>query len=241
MTGNDQEEIESARILVRENLFDEAKQTLFRIMTRITDEKNPVLNQARDLLQQIQNTELDELIHRTRIRKRPEKVEDPKEVIQKLESDLNLAESSSLAAPVDHEIWSVEGATDQVSQSIDLAIAFYEMGCFADSLRHLRKAEKKIRIESTFLGEQGVFVIAFQAMNLISMGKAFEAKVKIEPVLMEPDLAHEQKLILYYAMGSIEQALQDESMAKSWFQKISQTDPDYRDVRQRIKVLNRNS
>jgi tetratricopeptide (TPR) repeat protein len=118
-------------------------------------------------------------------------------------------------------------------------VAFYEMGCFGDVLRELKRAEKKIRIEESFLGELGVSVVALYAQTLVKLGQAFQAKVYLEPILIEPDLLHEQKTILYYTMGLAEQALDEKKNAKAWFQKVAMTDPDFKDVQQRIRLLSK--
>ena len=81
-----------------------------------------------------------------------------------------------------------------------------------DTIRELKRAEKKIRIEESFLGELGISAVALHADALVKLGHSFQAKIYLEPILVEPDLLHEQKIILYYTMGLAEQALEDKSL-----------------------------
>ena len=138
---------------------------------------------------------------------------------------------------MENELWNVNESPTTAVGLFDLAVAFYEMGCFGDALRELRRAEKKIRIEESFLGELGVSVVALYAQTLVKLNQPFNAKIYLEPILLEPDLPHEQKIILYYTMGLTAQALEEKSNAKGWFQKVVASDPDFKDVQQRIRLL----
>lgn len=226
---NNNDELESARILIQENLFEEAKHVLFRMLTRISDPQSSAYRRARELLARIEAIELNDLLTKTSRSKPVKNFEDS--------SAPGIFEDTD--APIEDEQWVVDGTPSTAQGLFDLAVAFYEMGCFGDALRELRRAEKKIRIEQSFLGELGVSVVALQAQTLVKLGQAFQAKVYLEPVLIEPDLLHEQKIILYYTMGLAEQSLEEKSAAKGWFQKVAVTDPDFKDVQQRIRQLSK--
>jgi tetratricopeptide (TPR) repeat protein len=229
-----EDEVESARILMREGLAEEAKKTLYRLLAH-----QPQFSPALKLLKQIQDVELKALFEPDRRmagpRKKPTpRYEPPEQVIEKLERDLQL--DPEMEVQGDAERWVVSQEVPH-RERVDLAVAFFEMGCFADALRELTKVEKQIRVEKTFLGEEGVAVVAMIAQCLVQLNRAFEAKSKLEPILTETDLRHEDKLTLYYCMGLAEQALGHSEIALGWYQKISESDLDFRDVRVRIKLM----
>ena len=231
------DELESAKILIQENLYDEAKHVLFRLLTRTPDTQSFDNRRARELLKKIEEIEMKELYSKPSRSKTKVILEDQDAVISKLESDLQLNVGDEKRSSMDDEQWIVRGVPSSAKELFDLSIAFFEMGCFADALRELQRAEKKIRIENSFLGELGVSIVALTGQTLIQLGQAFNAKIYLEPVLLEPDLPHEQKVILYYTMGLIEQSLDDKTSARGWFQKVVVSDPDFKDVQQRIRLM----
>jgi tetratricopeptide (TPR) repeat protein len=235
-----EDEVESARILVREGLVEEAKKTLYKVLAY-----KPDFRPALEILKQIEAIELKELFRESPLgssRKKNPVMEDIDSLIESLDRDLGLGLNADVASPdANQEIWNAvvdSNSADLDSQArFDLGVAFYEMGCYADALRELYRAEKKIRIEQTFLGKTGLAVASLISQCLVQVGRAYEAKAYLEPILTEPDLKHEDKLVLYYSMGLTEQALGHPKNAIGWFQKISETDSDFRDVQIRLRQL----
>lgn len=241
MSGNENDDLESARILIQENLLDESKRILFRMLTRISDTNSISYRRAREMLSQIEKIELDELMNKAPRGKRTPRVEDPTRLIHSLEKDLSMEPIDSEMPIMEVEQWSVVGERLPAREHLDLAVAFFEMGCYGDAIRELKKAEKRIRIEETFLGELGVSIVALQAQALIELGQPFDARIYLEPILLESDIPHEQKIILYYTMGLAEQALENKISAKAWLQKVKDTEPNFKDVEQRLRHLNHSS
>lgn len=241
MSGNENDDLESARILIQENLLDESKRILFRMLTRISDTNSISYRRAREMLSQIEKIELDELMNKAPRGKRTPRVEDPTRLIHSLEKDLSMEPIDSEMPIMEVEQWSVVGERLPARELLDLAVAFFEMGCYGDAIRELKKAEKRIRIEETFLGELGVSIVALQAQALIELGQPFDARIYLEPILLESDIPHEQKIILYYTMGLAEQALENKISAKAWLQKVKDTEPNFKDVEQRLRHLNHSS
>lgn len=237
MSASNDDALESARILIQENLFEEAKRVLFRLIAQAADPHSSSVRRAQELLKKIEQIEINELVSKPCRQGAKSPVEDSKQVISALERDLQLEEDNFAALPADHEWWNVEAGPSTARELFDLAVAFYEMGCFADALRELRRAEKKVRIENTFLGELGVSIVALSAQSLISLGQAFDAKIYLEPVLLESDIPHEQKTILYYVMGLADEALGEKASARGWFNKVIESDPDFKDARQKVRLL----
>jgi hypothetical protein len=239
MSGSENDDLESAKILIQENLLDEAKRILFRLIARIQKTDSHAYRRAREMLARIESIEMKALLSISPQQKKPPAFDDQTRVIQGLEKDLEIELNESSDSTLSKEWWSPAAGPLTAQDLFDLAVGFHEMGCHADAIRELRKAEKKIRIEQSFLGELGVSIVALHAQSLVDLGRAFEAKINLEPVLLEPDVPHEQKILLYYMMGLAEQALENKTTAKAWFQKVRDSEPGFRDVDQRLKALGR--
>ena len=223
------DEVESAKILFQEGLFEEAKKKLYQILIVI-----PNFKAALVLLEKIQKQEERSLLETSGARSREKAIrtENPDHILKKLESDLGIQiEPSSQNG---EERWASAGSLS-AKEHFDLGVAFFQMDCFGDAIRELKKSERKIRQEQTFLGELGVSVVALLAESQVKLGRAFEAKSSLESVLTEPDLKHEEKIILFYVMGLIEEDLGHSKESKGWFQKVLNADPDFRDVQFRLK------
>jgi tetratricopeptide (TPR) repeat protein len=241
MSSTENDDLESAKILIQENLLDEAKRTLFRLIAHHGDPASFVNLRAREMLQSIETIEMKNIHSWSGIRERRKpRVEDADRLIEKLERDLQFTIEEDPSSAVVAEQWAAVDAMLTVRDLLDLAVGYFEMGCYPDAIRELKKAEKKIRIEESFLGELGVSIVALHAQSLIELGQAFDARIYLEPILLEPDLPHEQKIILYYTMGLAEQALENKNTAKAWFQKVKSTEPGFRDVDLRIRILEQN-
>ncbi len=224
------DEIESAKILFQEGLLEEAKKKLYQVLIQA-----PGFAPAKNLLDKIFKDEERTLLEsssRTPSQKKA-KPENPDPILKKLEEDLGISLGESLPTG-DQENW-VSNESLSAKEHYDLGVAFFEMECYSDAIRELRKAERKIRLEQTFLGELGVSVVALLCESWIKAGRAFEAKSHLEPVLSEPDLRFEEKIILFYLMGVIEEDLGHLPESRSWLQKVVDSDPAFRDAQFRLK------
>jgi tetratricopeptide (TPR) repeat protein len=225
-----EDELQSAKILFQEGLLEEAKKKLFQILIAA-----PNYQRAHDLLKQIQSHELKSLLGPTPNHQRPKKTktEDPVLIIDQLNADLGLGLDLNGFDP-DQENWVIQTELS-AREHFDVGVAFFEMGCYRDAIRELRSAERQIRMEQTFLGELGVSVVALHSEALVQLGRAYEAKAFLEPVLSEPDLKREEKNVLFYVMGLVEESLGKLNEARGWFQKVFDLEPDFRDTRFRLK------
>jgi len=227
-----EDELQSAKILYQEGLNEEAKKKLYLIL--ISSPQNP---RAHDLLNQIKEEELEALLnqHAPSTHYKNPRVENAERIIDKLNSDLDLGLKLDGLDP-QVENW-IPHLSLKSREHYDLGVAFFEMGCYRDAIRELRSSEKKIRIEQTFLGELGVAVVALHAECLLLIGRAYEAKENLMPILNEPDLKHEEKTVLFYVMGRIEEDLGSIPVAQGWFQKVLEIDASFRDAGHRLKQL----
>lgn len=226
------DEVASAKILFQEGLIDEAKKVLFRVLMKV-----PNFKPAIALLAQIQLKEEKLLLddESEALNRKPSRPDDRNAIEQKLFQDLGLESDSSKNTPHSETWISVE--TIRPEEYYDLGVAFFEMDCFLDAIRELRKAEKRIRLEGSFLGSLGVAVVALIAECLHKNGDSFQAKAYLAPVLSEPEIRHEEKIILFYVMGLIDSALGNLQESKAWFQKVINQEPDFRDAAFRLQTL----
>ena len=226
------DELQSAKILFQEGLLEESKKKLYQILIGM-----PAYQSAQDLLKQIQSQELKGLLSQSLSLSRPKKIptEDASRIIQKLNEDLGL-NLDIKAFDADRENW-IHPINLNAKEHYDVGVAFFEMGCYRDAARELRAAEKKIRMEQTFLGELGVSVAALYSETLVLLGSPYDAKVFLEPILAEPDLKLEEKNVLFYVMGLALESLGQLKQSKSWYQKVYAIDPGFRDTEFKLKQL----
>ncbi len=225
-----EDDLASAKILFSEGLLEEAKRLLYRMLLH-----SPHYRKGRELLDQIGKFEIEHLYDTTPRTLGKIVLEDPDEVVRRLESDLGLDEANGIPES-GAEIWKHSIDLDARS-SLDLGIAFFEMGCFQDAGRELRHAIKQVLQEKSSLGEVGLSATALLAESLVLSCEAFGAKMVLEPVLSDSELLHEDKTCLYYLMGRAEESLGHSASAKGWYEKVVQTDPSFRDAEFRLRFL----
>lgn len=228
------EDIASAKILFQEGLFDEAKKLLFKILFHL-----PQYKPARQMLEQIQEKEEQALLSQSTTSRKTVSKEKPnpvvEDVLNQLDRDLSLGLHEVHPAE-DKEIW-VTDSKLSAYEHYDLGVAFFEMSCYRDAIRELKRAEKKIRQEETFLGPLGVAVVALCAECMLITGEGFQAKLDLDVVVQEPDLELAEKIPLFYIMGRIELELGHREPARAWLSKVIALEPDYRDVKVLLQKL----
>ncbi len=227
------DEVESAKILFQEGLLDEAKRLLHRVLI-----SSPSYSRASRLLKDIQKAELDLILNRSQsLSVDRKKLEDPEGILRKLEADLGITiEEQSGAFNPTQENW-IHTMELGPRERFDLAVGFFEMGCFRDADRELMEALRQVRLQNSSLDEAGVSIVALRAEALIRLENAFEAKMFLAPILNEPEISHELKLPLYYLAGLAEEILGSRAEAKAWFEKVVEIDPLFRDANFRIRLL----
>jgi tetratricopeptide (TPR) repeat protein len=225
-----EDDLESARILFSEGLLEEAKRTLHRMLL-----VQPNYKRGRDLLDQILKHELEHLYDAAPRAQAKVVVESPDEVIRRLEGDLGLLEGDSVLE-AGNENWK-HGTDLDARSSLDLGIAFFEMGCYRDAARELQGTLRLVRQSSSELGELGLSAVALYAESLLLLEEAFDAKMLLEPPLSDTGLRHEDKTALYYLMGRVEERLGHRDQAKGWYGKVVQSDPGFRDAEFRMRIL----
>jgi tetratricopeptide (TPR) repeat protein len=255
------DQMQSARILMGEGIFEDAKRILRRIL--LTD---PSLVEARKHLEEIHETELKQIFGesetpRHRLRRAAEPIT-PIEisadiVMQGLDRDLKLgifdergdagdegraaqlslfkdkAAMERFGARMDEDFGGAPAA-----ERIDLGIAFLEMGLYDLAVRHFQAATSRLVLEELKEGtprEPALAATGLLAYALILGGRAFEATIRLQPLLNDVELDKSRKLDLIYLMGRAFEAMGKLEEARQWFGQAAEIDPAYRDVLERLR------
>lgn len=225
------EDVQTARILFQEGLLEEAKKTLYQILLR-----SPGYTRAQELLQQIRAVEEKDLLLERPISRNkpppPPKINSD-ELIAKLTRDLDLP-LDEMEIDGTKPYWSEPQVSISSQESYDLGVAYFLMGFYYDSIRELDRTIRSVRTEQTVLGDLGLSAVVLKAESMLLMGDGFGAKLFLEPVLVEPEIPHENKAPLFYVMGRIEEMLGERTSARGWYSKTIILEPHYRDVDMRI-------
>jgi tetratricopeptide (TPR) repeat protein len=253
--------LHSARILVTEGLFEDAKKILHRIL--IQDSSNAL---ARQQLEEIHATELKQIFGDTetrkpyarRIRLDVSKI-DSDAMMRQLDKDLNLGVFSPEPPPaIGNELSLLEDpalvsafcenlerdlSKASVQDWIDLGIGFLEMDLVQIAARLFAGACRKLDLEFTeqSLSQENeearlsaTFLLSF---SLIIVGRPYEAISKIQPLLTEIHLKTEQKTELFYLMGRTYESMRKWGLATEFYEQVIEVDAQYRDVDLRIRKV----
>ncbi len=236
------DQLESARILAGEGLFEEAKRVLRKIL--ISD---PRYTPARKKLEELQEDELKKLLaegeeqkHRYRVKKVEEDQPfegDPRVVEEQLDQELGLGldwSTPDLGETLD-DVWFgspeslrefVQKLDREVSGNsardlLDLGIGFLEMD--------LPKIAAHLFTQSSKDAEWEHAARALHADALLRAGNALEAAQHLDLALRNPEIPNEQKIELSYWMGRSQEALGRVKSAIRWYESVLLADSQYRD------------
>ena len=254
-----EDQMESARILTREGLIDEAKRILRKIL--IADPHYVV---ARKALQEIHETELKQIFapERRRISVR-RKTQEPmpteseaEELLRTLDRDLQLGifdqsrskepesnhpilssveDQEEYARNLEAELKSGRGTPFSHLDRLDLGIAFLEMGLPAVALRQFRAALHSLTPDPMADPEVVLSAKALIAQALIQLGRSFEATLEIQPILRDSEVKATSKVEFLYLMGRAYETQGKDEVARKWFEQVRQIDARYRDVEERLR------
>ncbi len=247
-----EDQLESARILMNEGLLEEAKKVLRKIILA-----DPHHVGARQRLDEIHEAELKQIFGSEDRRRRilgddadaalsgESPAENADDVMRRLNRDLalgmleedieqpllaelslfqNADEMEKFVARVDRDL-----ANAKPSDRIDMGIAFLEMGFYEFAARQFRVAAQEPSVVTQ--------ASALLAHALIASGRAFDATLVLETVIMDSELKPEEKIDFLYLMGRAHERLGQRSVALAWYRQAYELDPKYRDVNERIQTL----
>lgn len=160
------------------------------------------------------------------------------EIIKSLEKDFDLTISDPVSG-VEKNLRTLRDRIDeQVGEGnqkirIDLGVAFFEMGLFAEAetqfLAASAGADENTRLDATFLAAQAMyarkdFTGAAQILNSLAREKGWEDS---------------ELVAVLYLLGQVHEALKQADDSLSCFQRVAAVDSNFRDVRERIDRLTR--
>ncbi|MBI2606559.1 MAG: hypothetical protein HYW49_10825 [Deltaproteobacteria bacterium] len=238
-----EEELRRGRALIGENFLEDAKKLLRRILIRV-----PGQVEARALLDEIQAREMRDLLGHvdstgsaanTGVESGEIAGIDPREVLEKLDADLQLgiAKSDGRVVP---DLFADEGVHEAYRkrvvaaalalpprERIDLGVANLEMGLHETAAQVFETVARyaDYRIEGAYL----------LGLALIAGGKAIEATLKLEPLVRDFNLAESEKTDLLYLMGMAFEALRDPKRAREFYRRVYRLNPKYRDVADKVR------
>lgn len=221
------DQIESAKILQQEGLFDDAKKILRKILLA-----EPNRWEVKEILDEIQNVEIKQLLsdsgYSPQKRRNTDILLDTNIVsteimLRRLELDLKLSTTSC----VDEEPLKFQWTHASARDSLDLGTAFFEMGLFKTARKVLETAHKD---EQERLG-----ALSLIAQCWINEHKPYEVTHLLEPVLAEAETTREEKLDLIYWMARAFEQMQYDDLAIQWYEEVIELNPDYRDSVERLK------
>jgi pilus assembly protein FimV len=139
--------------------------------------------------------------------------------LSNLVSELQLQEEEDASSAVD-------GQTHY-----DLGIAYKEMGLLEDAVRELRLAAR----------DPARQIDCFTVLGICyrEQGRPDEAVRMIEGFLAEEGAAGEKAPGIVYEMAAAQEEAGKASEALKWFERVSEIDPEFRDVRERLSSLRR--
>ncbi|MCC7440059.1 MAG: hypothetical protein IT285_00410 [Bdellovibrionales bacterium] len=250
--------IESAQILVREGLLEEAKKTIRRVMLH-----NPGNLTAKALLAEIHDQELQQIFseHQPggRLQRRRSRVHDPLAgvdpalVLRNLDTDLRLGLAEEFQA---QEAVSARGlfpdlaALERFSQKLeldlkelaprdrmDVGIAFMEMGIPEVAVRQFEAVIELCRRGSEPDTANELVAVSLMAGAYLGSGRPYEAMQTVERYLSDTDVPEVEKIHLMYLMGRALEAASRGAEAVDWFARVTELEPGYRDAAQRQRDL----
>lgn len=235
--------LESAKILAGEGLMEDAKKILRKILFR--DPQNVT---AKQRLETIHDAEVKQLLNanaeltsdniKGAKQIYPASREELEFLLKGLEADLSLetesdqlkelfsSEQDLIRYQMSLEV-ELQGCTSR--DRLDLGIAFAEMGLLDVAIGQVRIAALDPDLEFS--------AIALIAQWLYEKDRAYDALSEIEPILSSADYQPHEKIPYYYLAAISNLRLGRKAQAIARFKLISDLEPEYRDVAERLKEL----
>lgn len=117
---------------------------------------------------------------------------------------------------------------DECDAHYDLAIAYREMGLLDDAIRELEIVRR---------GGRELESLSLMASCELELNRPSKAVEHLRNALKLPEARGESAVPLYYELGSALEAAGNERQALEHFKKVAKSDPEFRDVAERIRQL----
>lgn len=130
---------------------------------------------------------------------------------------------------------SMRGASPR--DRMDLGVGFMEMGLYDLAIRQFRAADQAIRDAENPDFELERSALCLLAQALIGANRFYEAILSLERMIMDGEISKKEKTELFYLMGRAQESLEKPEIAAQWYQQAIESQPNYRDTRERLKKL----
>ncbi len=239
-----QDQFESARILMNENLVEDAKRVLRKIL--LADPKHIG---ARKKLDEIHDLELQQLFREDRPRRPFEIAEmgemDTEKLIRDLDQELDLGISIPRHSDMALLFWDGEAIhqfakkldrdleTSSSRDRVDLGIGFLEMGLYELAIRQFEAAS---RLSADSSVEEQLQILGLIAQAMVESGKFYDALVAVQSRLKDSEISQILKLDLFYWSARAYEGLHRRDESRQWYLKVKELDPYYRDIQDRLRA-----
>ena len=245
--------IKSADILVSEGLLEDAKRVLHSALR-----KAPHHIPAREKLRALHELELKYLFTGQSGVKMPERKKqealptrsEAESILQRLDGDFKLGLFADLTTERDGvsgmSLFQSQEELEKYGESLekqlgevgirgrmDLGIGFLEMGLPMVAVRQFRSALNSA--ESSNNLEMRLGAASLLALALIRARKAYDAVICLEPFVSDSEIQPEDRIHFLYLMGVAHESVGKHDTALLWFKRVSEVDPYYRDVSERLR------
>lgn len=229
--------IESAKILMSEGIYNEAKKNLRRVL--FEDPQNPV---ALKLLDQIQDIEVQKLLSEEgqstfQRRRSGDDQRDPGEVLEQLIDYLDIdlyfesgGEKAFKNKETEEEFkkWIShfpKGASSK--DHLDMGVAFIEMELYEYAIKEF----EKVRADDPLSKEAK----SLKALAFILNNEPFYALLELDALLQNNTVKNEDKIDWAYLKARAHEGLKNYEQAVSWYNTVHEVEPGYRDSFERLK------
>jgi tetratricopeptide (TPR) repeat protein len=230
-----EDSLQSAKILMSEGIYEEAKRTLRKLMFI-----DPGHAAVRKLLNEIHELELKQIFgeqpKRRSFLEKQAPIFNSEQVLKELDEYLHLdLKNLSLFEEKNFSDLSKSIEADlKVSQAslhdrLDMAVAFIEIGLYGVAIDLLEKS-----MAAELLEDELIAVVSLLAYVYIQAGRPHESVLILEPFVRESETQIGKKVELYYLMGRAQEALDNRALAKQWYNQVKKIDPNYRDIEERL-------
>lgn len=236
-----EDQLATAKILINEGLFEDAKKTLRKILIRDPDHQA-----ASQALKDVQDNELRELLSgREPVTRKPRIFEregaesrgpelSSEQVLQELES--SLGDPPERRDTRDEPIVSQESIQDlTVSDRVDLGIAFMEMGAYEKAAEIFRTALHFIDVLTPEGQAKNIATNVLLARAYLDSDRSFEAIQVLHALVRNDEISTTDKVEFFYLMGLAHEMRKERKVALSWYGKVREIDPHFRDIRERLR------
>ena len=223
----------SAEILIEEDLFEDAKKLLRKILR-----KEPQYHRARRALEKLENQEIQSLLspaQKSNTSKETSQLDhEGVEAIQnKLDQELGLNDIPNMPLKKNKVI-----GEKSIQSELDIVIAMIELGQWDQAIQASGEAVKKAQRELDENEALRVWIsgVYLKAVSFFFKNEDHHVLLEVASVTESAEVESQQKVPFVYLRARSYENLSKTKNALICYQQIIEIDPDYRDTRSRLQM-----